>query len=119
MFTRTALDLFFFREQPLELRIGLAQQRLGGRVFATVFGGAVGGRARVAVLGLRPPASARAHAPTDPRLPGGFTDRHRGFTSDLVLDRALVREDVALVDPDLHADAPESGPSFGEAVVDV
>src|SRR4029077_6328890 len=36
-----------------------------------------------------------------------------------VLDRALVRKDVALVDPDLHADATERGARLGQAVVDV
>ena len=49
---------------------------------------------------------------------GGLAHGHRRFLGDLVFDRALVGEDVALVDPDLHADAAERL-GFGEAVVDV
>src|SRR5690606_35843976 len=52
-------------------------------------------------------------------LARGLADRHRGLLGDLVLDHALVGEDVALVDPDLHTDATGGGLRLAEAVVDV
>src|ERR1019366_7581807 len=41
---------------------------------------------------------------TRTRFGHGFTDGKRSLTVDLVLDRALVGQDVALVDPDLDTD---------------
>src|SRR6185312_15873193 len=66
-------------------------------------------------LGLAPSTARADHAAAGS---GGLADGHRRFLGDLVLDDALVGEDVALVDPDLHADATERL-GFGQAVVDV
>ena len=52
-------------------------------------------------------------------MTGGFAGGHCGFTGDLLVSRHLVRKDVALVDPDLYADAAVGGLGFTEAVVDV
>ena len=75
-------------------------------------------------------ASTTSSAPAAGRLAGGrhdlagraaarLADGHRGLAGDLVLGRLLVREDVALVDPDLHADAAVGRLRLAEAVVDV
>ena len=50
---------------------------------------------------------------------GRLADGHGRLAGDLVLGWRLVREDVALVDPDLHADAAGGGLGLAEAVVDV
>src|SRR3546814_18539408 len=42
-----------------------------------------------------------------------------GLAADLVLGLGLVREDVALVEPHLHADAAGGRTGLAEAVVDV
>src|SRR5262249_43146488 len=111
--TRAALDLFFFRQQALELGIGLTEQRLRGRgvVVAAVLGGRGLGRSgrAVAVLGLPAATATGADDPALPRLTRGLADRHRGFARDLVFGCTLVGKDLALVDPHLHADAAERG----------
>src|SRR4029077_17769091 len=48
-----------------------------------------------------------------------LADRHGGFTADLLFGGDLVGQDVALVDPDLDADAAEGSLGLAEAVVDV
>ena len=53
------------------------------------------------------------------RLAGGLAGGHGGLLGDLVLGGGLVGEDVAPVDPDLHADAAGGGAGLAEAVVDV
>src|SRR5262249_5523741 len=66
------------------------------------------------------PSSAGARDPAPARcLPRGLAYRHGGLLGDLVLGGGLVGQDVALVDPDLHADASERGTGLGLAVVDV
>src|SRR5665213_403078 len=52
-------------------------------------------------------------------LTGGLPHGHGCFTGDFVLNGDLVGQDVALVDPDLHADTARGGPRLAEAVVDV
>src|SRR5262249_22680383 len=64
-------------------------------------------------------AARRRDHPAGLALAAGLADRHRGLAADLVLGRGLVREDVALVDPNLHADAAEGGAGLTEAVIDV
>src|SRR4249919_901885 len=111
-----ALDFLFFCEQRLERRVGFLDEGLGlvGRLLV----GCALDRHRL--LGGTASAAARADdAAASGGLPGGLADGHGRFLGDLVLGRRLVREDVALVDPDLHTDAPERGARFGLAVVDV
>src|SRR3954471_4890072 len=112
--TRAALDLLFLGEETLELGVGLLHE---GRRFAEL---PVPARGLVHGSRLVGRTAATA-AGTDHATPGarGFADGHRGLLGDLVLGRGLVGEDLALVDPDLHADAPERGARLGLAVVDV
>src|SRR5438270_3482453 len=84
------------------LRRRLVDGALGGRSAGL---GAAGGGAR----GARAPL--RALGPLTPLLPGG-----EGLEGLPLGTRAT---DVALVDPDLHADAAEGGPGLVDAVVDV
>src|SRR5690349_17811783 len=115
--TGAALDLLFFCEQRLEGRVGLLDQGLG----------LLGRRVLVApsldrhrlLGGAAPPAAGADDATAGGRLPGGLADGHGRLLGDLVLGRRLVGEDVALVDPDLHADTPERRARLGLAVVDV
>ena len=104
---RATLDLLLLGEEALQLGIGFLHQRLGldGRVLA--LGAAASGRR----AGHDPAGGTRAA--------GGLADGHGGLTADLVLAAALVREDVALVEPHLHADAAGGGAGLAEAVVDV
>ena len=109
---RAALDLFFLGEEALELGVGFVHDRRHDLV-----GLAAVGRDR---LGRRTPATAAgAHDAPAGALARGLADRHGGFLRDLVGGGRLVGQDLALVDPDLHADAAERGARFGEAVVDV
>src|SRR4051794_14810506 len=104
MFFGAPLDLFFFCEQAFEFRIGLTQERLGRRVLVAAGGCPL---ARGRVLRLAPPAATRTDHAALTWGTGGFADCHRGLACNLVFDRALVRKDLALVDPDLHADTTE------------
>ncbi len=52
-------------------------------------------------------------------LTGGLADGHRCFALDLVVVGLLVRGDVTLVQPDLHADTAGGGLGLTHAVVDV
>src|SRR5205807_3203846 len=72
----------------------------------------------LALVGLAAP-TARGDDPPGPDLARRLTHSHGRLALDLVFARDLVRQDVALVDPDLHADAPEGRARFAEAVVDV
>src|SRR5262245_42263571 len=109
-----ALDLFLFGQEPLELRVGLLHER------ARLLGGLLGlalARRRFR-RGSAAPA-ARADDPAGGALTGRVANRHRRFLADLVLGGRLVRQDLALVDPDLHADPTERRTRLGFAVVDV
>src|SRR5262249_49222834 len=65
-------------------------------------------------------SAARADdAPTGGDLAGGLADGHGRLAADLVLRRRAVGEDLALVDPHLHAGASERGARLGPAIVDV
>src|ERR1700683_3169740 len=66
-----------------------------------------------------PAAAAGGDEAARPALARRLSDGHGGFTCDLVLDGDLVGQNVALVDPHLHADAAGRGAGFAEAVVDV
>src|SRR5450759_1570113 len=111
------LDLFFLGEQPLEFGVRLLDERcrlLGDDLGARLDGYLDG------LLAATATATGAHHASTGRVLAtGGLADRHGGFPGDLVLGGRLVRKDLALVDPDLDADAPEGGSGFGAAVVDV
>src|SRR5207244_3380995 len=112
-----ALDLLFFCEQRLESRVGLLDERLGllGRRLLV---GCTLDRYRL-LRRAAPPAAGADHAAATGALPGGLANGHGRLLGDLVLGRRLVGEDVALVDPDLHADAPERRARLRLAVVDV
>src|SRR5262245_6151231 len=117
---RTPLDLFLFGEQTLEVGVGLAEQRARRGLLVGTLARLCGrGHRRAFLLGPPPPAAARTDDPAPGRLARSLADGHRRLPRDLVLDRAAVRQDVALVDPDLHADASERRTCLGEAVVDV
>src|SRR5262245_36180966 len=108
---RGALDLLLLGEKAFELGIRLLDEGL-------VLLGHLGvGRRRGGLLGLAP--GRRRHHLAGPRFAGGVADGHGGLLADLVLELALVGEDVALVDPDLHADAAVGRARLTEAVVDV
>src|SRR4051812_13020385 len=113
--TGPALDLLFLGQETLELGVGLLDERRGlGEVLVAdrglIDGGRLVGGTAAATTGADD-ASARGTR--------GVADGHRGLLGDLVLGRGLVGQDLALVDPDLHADAPERGAGLGVAVVDV
>src|SRR5439155_14757916 len=119
------LDLFFLGQQALELGVGLLDQGDLSPALVTLrpLGNgrhhAFGTRlTRLALLGLATAAAGGDDTP-GPGLAGGLPDRHPRFLGDLVVARDLVGKDVALVDPHLHADPPEGGAGFAEAVVDV
>src|SRR4051812_1434473 len=105
MLPRTALDVFLFGEETLELRICFLDERRGLDLCVT-------GRLGAAAGGGRRHDLARG-------LTRRLADGHRGLAADLVLERRLVREDVALVDPHLDADATGGGAGLAEAVVGV
>src|SRR5206468_667296 len=111
---RAALDVFLFGEKALELGVGfLDHRRVLVRRRCVARGDGCG-------LTLRTPTTA-ASGDHPPRtgLPRGLAHGHRRFARDLVFGRGLVRKDVALVDPHLHADAAEGGAGLAEPVVDV
>src|SRR5205807_3594927 len=83
----------------------------GGRGLGTGFAG-------LALVGLAA-AATRGDDPPGPGLARRLADRHPRLLGDLVVAGDLVGEDVALVDPHLHADAPERRARLAEAVVDV
>src|SRR5205807_6406344 len=83
----------------------------GGRGLGTGFAG-------LALVGLAA-AAAGGDDPPGPGLARRLPDRHPRLLGDLVVAGDLVGEDVALVDPHLHADAPEGRARLAEAVVDV
>src|SRR5215207_8816159 len=108
-----ALDLFLFGQQALELGIGLLDE---GLVLGRLLG--------LGALGRPAPAGGRRRH--DALLPGGrrartrgLTHGHGGLAGDLVRALTRVGQDVALVDPHLHADAAGGGAGLAEAVVDV
>src|SRR2546423_7029082 len=110
------LDLLVLGQAALELGVGFLDHRLR-RSLRGVVGRHLLDRNR---LGLGPaPAAAGADDPAGPGLAGGLTHGHGRFLGDLVFAAGPVGQDVALVDPDLHADAPEGCAGLGQAVVDV
>src|SRR4051812_28133775 len=113
--TRATLDLLLLGEETLELGVGLLHE---GRSLAELLVADRGLVDRGRLVGRTAAATTGAdHAATG--RPRGLADGHRGLLGDLVLGRGLVGQDLALVDPDLHADAPERGAGLGVAVVDV
>src|SRR5438045_453996 len=92
-----ALDLFFFGEESLQLRIGLLHER--ARLFGELLGFAVD---LGCFRGRSATTTARTHHAARRTLTRRVADRHRGLLADLVLGGGLVGEDLALVDPDLH-----------------
>src|SRR5664280_1472591 len=127
---RLALDLLVLGEDALEL---VRDGRRGGDVGRVVIGeirgdlglGGVGidgdHTARFTLAGQA--ATAAGGDQSTGRglatLTRGLTDGHGRLAGDLLLGGDLVGEDVALVDPDLHPDAPVGGLRLAEAVVDV
>src|SRR5207302_7861819 len=75
-------------------------------------------RSRLAQLRTTPPAAGRDDPPGTP-LARGLAHGHGSLAADLLLEGGPVGEDVALVDPDLDADAAEGGLGLPEAVVDI
>src|SRR5256885_2792972 len=121
LLTDAAVDVLFFLQEALEFGVGLAEERLGRRLVIGALGG-LGNRRRLAgrtFLGLAPPATAGADNAPPGRLARSLADGHGRLPRDLCLVRALVRQDLALVDPHLHADATERRARFRESVVDV
>src|SRR5207245_613313 len=76
-------------------------------------------RAGFALLRPAPPAARGDDSSGLPALARGLAHGHGRLAADLVLPGDSVGEDVALVDPDLHADTAEGGLGLAEAVVDV
>src|SRR6478609_3884093 len=90
------LDGLLLGEQALELRIGFLDQRRGLLDHGLHRLDALTGR--LAAGGGR-----RGHDLAGLDLARGLTHGHGRFLGDLVLEDALVGQDVALVDPDLDA----------------
>src|SRR5262245_45373678 len=105
----TALDLLFLREESLELGVGLLDER---RLLGHLFGGGVD-RHLDGLLVTAAAATGAHDAALRRALAARLADGHRRLALDLVLRRTLVRQNLALVDPDLHADATERGASLG------
>src|SRR3954447_12590398 len=97
----TTGDVFFFVEELLQLHVGFLDER-----------GGLG-------LGLDPAGGARHDPARLAGLAGRLADRHRRLADDLVVGHRLVGEDVALVEPHLHADTTRRRPRLAEPVVDV
>src|SRR5262249_9125209 len=76
------------------------------------------GGPRLTELGSAAAAACGDNAPRAP-LAGGLADGHRRLAGDLLLRGDAIGQDVALVDPDLHADASGRGLRLAKAVVDV
>src|SRR4029453_4725369 len=104
------LDLFLLREQALELRIGLLDE---GLVLRGLLGAALGRTATPGGGGHHPRAAGLA---TGTR---GLAHGHGGFAGDLLLALGLVGQNVALVEPHLHADATGGRAGPTEAAGDV
>src|SRR4051794_1319349 len=124
-----ALDLLLLGEHALALGVGLGDERGGGdralfadRLFGHGFvrcGHNDSGATRL-LLAREAAAATRGDDAAGPSgATRGLTDGHGGLAGDLVLGGGLVGQDVALVDPRLHADAAEGRAGFPEAVVDV
>src|SRR5579859_3122736 len=119
-----ALDLLFLGEQALQLRVHRDDGSFLGRglLDGGLLGGGLGRRRWGSGLSqVGPPAAAtgRDHTAGPGPLAGRLADGHGRLPADLVLAGDLVGKDVALVDPDLDADAAERGAGLAKAVVDV
>src|ERR1700722_8145827 len=119
-----ALNVLFLGQEALQLGVDLDDRSFlvdgrGRRSFRGGRGGRGGWRrAGLAEIGPAPSATGRDD-PAGPVLAGRLADGHGRLAVDLVLGRNLVRQDVALVDPDLDPDAAVGGLGLTEAVVDV
>src|SRR5262245_51548103 len=108
-----ALDLFLLGEEALQLGIGLLDE---GLVLGLLLDGGPVGRAAAPGGGRHDPLAAGGGLAAGTR---GLAHGHGGLAGDLLLGQRLVGQDVALVEPHLHADAAGGGAGLAEAVVDV
>src|ERR1700678_420671 len=130
MLAGPALDLLVLGEDALELvgDRGGGDDVGGGQIHQSLgdLGVAIGvgidghHAARGSLLGPAAPATGGDQAAgCVASLARGLPHGHGRLSGDLVLGGDLVGEDVALVDPHLHADAAEGGLGLPEPVVDV